>query len=66
MSEEEGGFGASAIEKLFGLLVFLMGIMTMYYSLTSAAALMAFTGFFGFLSLILIIIGIVLIIAKVE
>jgi hypothetical protein len=63
---EEGSFGASAIEKLFGLLVFLMGILAMYYTLTSAAALMAFTGLFGFLSLILIILGVVLILAKVE
>jgi hypothetical protein len=63
---EEGSFGASAIEKLFGLIVLVMGIIAMYYTLTSASALMAFTGFFGFFSFILVILGVVLIIAKVE
>jgi len=63
---EEGSFGVTATEKLFGLILLAMGLVAMYYTLTSAAALMAFTGFFGFLSLIIIILGVALIIAKVE
>ncbi len=63
---EEGSFGVTASEKLFGLILVAIGLVTMYYTLTSAAALMAFTGFFGFLSLIIIILGVALIIAKVE
>jgi hypothetical protein len=63
---EEGSFGVTATEKMFGLIVLVMGFVAMYYTLTSAAALMAFTGFFGFLSLILIILGVVLIAAKAE
>ena len=63
---EEGSFGVTATEKLFGLILLAMGLVVMYYTLTSAAALMAFTGFFGFLSLIIIILGVALIIAKVE
>jgi hypothetical protein len=63
---EEGSFGVTATEKLFGLILVAMGLVAMYYTLTSAAALMAFTGFFGFLSLIIIILGVALIIAKVE
>jgi hypothetical protein len=63
---EEGSFGVTATEKLFGLILLAVGLVIMYYTLTSADALMAFTGFFGFLSLILIILGVALIIAKVE
>ncbi len=63
---EEGSFGVTAAEKLFGLILLAMGIVTLYYTLTSAEALTAFTGFFGFLSVIIIILGVALIIAKVE
>jgi hypothetical protein len=63
---EEGSFGVTASEKLFGLILVALGIVTLYYTLTSAGALLAFTGFFGFLSFIIIILGVALIIAKVE
>jgi hypothetical protein len=63
---EEGSFGVTATEKLFGLILLAVGLVAMYYTLTSADALMAFTGFFGFLSLIIIILGVALIISKVE
>jgi hypothetical protein len=63
---EEGSFGVTASEKLFGLILLAVGLVAMYYTLDSAAALMAFTGFFGFLSFILIILGVALIIAKIE
>jgi len=63
---EEGSFGVTASEKLFGLILLAVGLVAMYYTFTSTDALMAFTGFFGFLSLILIILGVALIIAKIE
>ncbi len=63
---EEGGFGISVAERFFGLIVLAIGLISIYYTLTSADTLLAFTGFFGFLSLILIILGIVLITAKAE
>jgi len=63
---EEGGFGLSVAERFFGLLLLAIGLVAMFYTLTSAGSLLAFTGFFGFLSFILIILGVVLITAKVE
>jgi hypothetical protein len=63
---EEGSFGVIASEKLFGLILLAVGLVAMFYTLTSASVLLAFTGFFGFLSLILIILGVAMIIAKVE
>jgi hypothetical protein len=63
---EEGGFGLSVAERFFGLLILAIGLVSMFYTLTSAESLLAFTGFFGFLSFILIILGVVLITAKVE
>jgi hypothetical protein len=63
---EEGGFGLSVAERFFGLLILAIGLVAMFYTLTSAESLLAFTGFFGFLSFILIILGVVLITAKVE
>ena len=67
MSEEEGGgYGINAIEKLFGLILLMMGIIAMYYTLTSADVLGSFTGFFGFMSLVLLMIGVFLLLVKVE
>jgi succinate-acetate transporter protein len=63
---EEGSFGISAAERFFGLILLAVGLILMYYTLTSMDVLKAFTAFFGFLSLIFIILGIVLITAKVE
>ena len=63
---EEGGFGLNLAEKLFGLVILLIGIFTLYYSLTSTQALMAYTGFFVFLSIVIMIAGIVLLLAKID
>ncbi len=66
MSEEEGGFGISLAEKLFGLVIFLVGVMALYYVLTSLHVLEEFGGFFAFLNVVLISVGLVLMIAKTE
>ncbi len=63
---EEGSFGENAAEKLFGVIILLIGIVSMYYTLTSSSVLGTFTGVFAFLGLILIILGAFLLIAKVE
>jgi len=63
---EEGGFGLTLAEKFFGLMLVIIGALSMYYTLTSADVLGAFTGFFGFLSIILLALGVFLIIAKTE
>jgi len=63
---EEGAFWAKLAEKFFGLILALLGIITIYYTFTSTSALGAFTGFFGFLAIVLLTLGIVLILAKPE
>lgn len=63
---EEGGFGVSAIEKLFGLIMFAVGAISAYYTFTSTSALGTFTWFFGLLAIILCVIGFFLITAKPE
>jgi hypothetical protein len=63
---EESGFGLNLAEKFFGLVILLTGFLALYYTVTSAQALLIYTGFFGFLSIILIVLGFVLLIAKTE
>ena len=62
----EGGFGVGLAEKFFSLIIFVVGILAMYSTLTSMAALGTFTGFFGFLCVVLLILGLVLMTAKPE
>jgi hypothetical protein len=63
---EEGSFGLGMAEKFFGLIILIVGVLTLYNTLTSMAALGSFTGFFGFLSAVLVILGLVLMTAKPE
>ncbi len=63
---EEGSFGLSLAERFFGFILMIIGVVTLYYTVTSTQALLAFTGLFAFLSLILVVLGFVLMIAKVE
>jgi len=63
---DEGGFGVNVAEKFCGLIIFLVGILTLYYTLSSSQALQSFTSLFGFLSIILVILGLFLLIVKVE
>jgi hypothetical protein len=63
---EEGSFGISIAEKFFGLIIFVVGLVALYYTLTSATALLMFTGFFTFLCLVLVALGLVMMITKTE
>jgi hypothetical protein len=65
MSEGEN-FGLSLAERFFGLLLTVIGIVTMYYTLTSTDPLGIFTGFFVFLCAIPLVLGLILLIAKLE
>jgi hypothetical protein len=63
---QEGSFGASAAERFFGLIILAVGVMSVYFTLTSSVELNGFTGFLGVLSIILIVLGLLLITAKTE
>jgi hypothetical protein len=63
MSGEET-FWLSIAEKFFGLLLAIIGGLFLYFTLTSTAALGAFTGFFGFLSIIVLLIGLFLLVVR--
>jgi hypothetical protein len=63
---EEGSFGLNLTEKFFGLILLIMGAVALYYTITSAQALLTFTAFFSFLSLVVIVVGLVLVTAKTE
>jgi len=63
---EEGGLGVGLFEKFFGMIIFIFGLLALYYTLTSASTLLMFTGFFSFLCIILVILGLVLMTTKTE
>jgi hypothetical protein len=63
---EEGSFGVSVAERFFGFILLIMGVVALYYTVTSAQVLLVFTGFFAFLSIILIVLGFILMTAKTE
>jgi hypothetical protein len=63
---EGGGFGISFVERFFGLLIVIIGVLASYYTFTSIQALGAFTGFFGLLSILVCVLGLVLMTAKTE
>lgn len=62
----EGSFGLGFTEKFFGLIIMVVGVITLYFTLTSMDILLSFTGFFAFLSVVLVILGLVLMTAKPE
>ncbi len=63
MSEEDT-FWISLGERLFGLLLIIIGAILLYFTATSTAELAAFAAFFGFLSIAILAVGVVLLIAK--
>jgi uncharacterized Tic20 family protein len=63
---EEGGFGISTVEKGFGLILLIIGILASYYTFTSAQVLGTFTTFFGVLTIAICVLGLVMITAKTE
>jgi hypothetical protein len=62
MSEESFWFSKS--EKLFGILIAIIGGLFLYFTFTSTNALGGFTGLFGFLGLIILLLGIFMFIFK--
>lgn len=65
MSEEEA-FWVKLLERLFGVILILVGGLTMYYVTTSLQELAIYSWFFGFLDVLLMIIGLLLLTAKTE
>jgi hypothetical protein len=63
MSEQDT-FWIKLGQRGFGLLLLVIGVVMLYFTLTSLTELAAFSGFFGFLSVIVLVLGIVLLIAK--
>ncbi|MBS7647553.1 MAG: hypothetical protein QXQ64_06000 [Candidatus Bathyarchaeia archaeon] len=63
---EEGVFGITAAEKFFGLILIIVGALTLYFTLTSAQALSIYAGLFGFLSFIILAVGFFLLITKAD
>jgi hypothetical protein len=63
MSDEGDTFWVSLYERLFGLILLVIGGILLYYSATSGD-LGGFAAFFGFLSVIMLILGIILLIVK--
>jgi uncharacterized membrane protein len=61
MSEQDT-FWIKLGQRLFGLLLIVIGAVMLYY--TATTPLEAFTAFFGLLSLIVLVLGGVLLIAK--
>jgi hypothetical protein len=63
---EEGGFGISWAQKIFGLIIAVVGAFATYCTVISASVLSDYVGLFGFLSIFLLALGVFLIIAKTE
>jgi len=66
MSEEGDTFWVSLAERLFGLLLIVIGAIMLYFTATSSdsGSLGGFSLLFGALSVILIILGIFLLLVK--
>jgi hypothetical protein len=63
---EEGGYWIKLFERFFGVIIILVGGLSMYYVLTSLQAFRIFGAFFVFLNLLLVLLGLVLLTAKTE
>ena len=63
MSDEGDTFWVSLAERVFGLVLIVIGAILLYFTATSAD-LGGFTVFFGVLSVILVILGVLLMIVK--
>jgi len=62
MSDEGDTFWVSLAERVFGLILIIIGAILLYFTVSSGLG--GFTAFFGVLSVILVIIGIFLMIVK--
>jgi uncharacterized protein YjeT (DUF2065 family) len=64
MSEEGDTFWVSLTERIFGLLLVVIGAVMLYYTATSTDTLGGFSVLFGALAVILVLLGIFLLIVK--
>ena len=64
MSEEGDTFWVSLTERLFGLLLIVIGAVMLYFTATSTDTLGGFSVLFGALAIILVLLGIFLLIVK--
>jgi len=64
MSEEGDTFWISLAEKLFGVVLIVIGAVMIYFTATSTNVLGPFSLFFGILSLIMLIIGLFLLLVR--
>ena len=63
MSEEET-YWVSLAEKFVGLLLTIIGVLFLYFTVTSSTTLGVFTSFFGFLSIVLLAVGLFLLLVR--
>ncbi len=66
MSEEGDTFWISLAERVFGLVLIIIGGVMLYFTATTSGSsgLGGFSGLFGFLYVVLIILGVFLLIVK--
>ena len=64
MSDEQGSFWIGMAEKVFGLLLIVIGGLFVYYTATSIDTLGVYTGLFALLSAMVIAAGVFLMIVK--
>ena len=64
MSEEGDTFWVSLTERIFGLLLIVIGAVMLYYTATSTDTLGGFSILFSALAVILVLLGIFLLIVK--
>jgi hypothetical protein len=63
MSDEGDTFWVSLIERVFGLVLIIIGALVLYFTATTAS-IGGFGVFFGALSIILVILGVFLLVVK--
>jgi len=63
---EEAGFGVKVAERFFGLIVLVVGILSTYWTYSTAPALGAYTAFFGVVDVAVMVLGFVMLTAKTE
>jgi hypothetical protein len=63
---EEAAFWVKLLERLFGVMLILVGGLIMYYVATSLQQLVIYSWLFGFLDVLLMIMGLLLLTAKTE
>jgi hypothetical protein len=61
---EESVFWIGLAEKFFGVLIIILGVLLLYYTLTSMSTMNVFTGFFTALSAVFLFAGLLMILAK--